>query len=450
MSGSTKRIIVTCLVIFIICLCLGTVAAGVAGWYAYQNAPQLLTGNRCAGIPNPNPALDTTGQMDLIESQVGVLRGLTASSPVDRGFLTNEELNQRVLTDFFKDFTDEDEITQVRVLAALGLLDKNFDLKKFYIDLYSEQIAGFYDQDTKEMVVINSGSFGGSQRMTYAHEYTHVLQDQTYDIQDGLNVNEDSCEKDSERCAAITALLEGDASLTESRWFSTHATKQDCEDVTNFYLTFQSPMFEAAPAYMQQDFIFPYVQGKDFVQSLYDAGGQAGVDAAYTNQPQTTEQILHPERYPNDKPVTVETPDLTGALGAGWIEIDRGVMGEWYTYLVLAFGLNPEAQIAGDEAQQAAEGWGGDQYVVYYNETEQKAALVLKTTWDDLSEANQFSQTFKTYAGLRFGPPTAEGQARWETGEGLTAFYQKAETTYWLMTASAAQLDAVLQEMELP
>ena len=59
-------------------------------------------------------------------------------------------------------------------------------------------------------------------------------------------------------------------------------------------------------------------------------------------------------------------------------------------------------------------------------------------------------RSFKTYAGLRFGPPTAEGQARWETGEGVTAFYQKAETTYWLMTASAAQLDAVRQEMELP
>ena len=450
MSRSNKRIIITCVVILLVCLCLGTVAAGVAGWYVYQNSTQLLTGNQCAGIPNPNPVLDTTAQMDQIESQVSELRGLKAANAVQRGFLTNEELKQRVLTDFFKDFTDEDAVTQVRLLAELGLLDKNFDLKKFYIDLYSEQIAGFYDQETKEMYVIQSGGFGGAQRMTYAHEYTHVLQDQTYDIRNGLKINTDSCDTDSERCSAITALLEGDASLTEGRWLGTHATKQDCEDVTNFYLAFKSPIFESAPAYMKQDFIFPYIQGKDFVKSLYDAGGQAAVDAAYVQIPLTTEQILHPARYPNDTPLKVEFSDQADALGAGWKEIDRGTMGEWYTYLILAFGLDSKAQLTESEAQKAAEGWGGDQYALYFNEADQKTALVLKTTWDNLEEANQFSEIFKNYANLRFGTPSASSQSLWNTPDGVSAFYQQGVTTYWVMASGTDQLDALHKALELP
>lgn len=451
MVKSNKRIIIiSCIAIFFACVCFAAAAFGVAGWFAYKNAPQLLTGNSCAGVPNPVPPLDINAQMDLIESQVSKLRGLEAKSAVQRGFLTNEQLNQRVLNDFFKDFTNEDEINQVRVLSLFGLLDKNFNLKQFYIDLYSEQIAGFYDQETKEMYVIKSGDFAGSQRMTYAHEYTHVLQDQIYDIQDGLKVNDDACKADSERCAAITALLEGDASLTEQRWFATNATQQDCTDVTNFYLTFQSPMFESAPAYMQQDFLFPYIQGKDFVKYLFEKGGQAAVDAAYKTVPLSSEQILHPGLYPDDIPQKVEIPDLLSVLGTDWKEIDRGEVGEWYTYLILAYGLNSEAQLSTDEAQKASNGWGGDSYVVYYNQATSQEAMVVKTTWDRVADADEFSQSFANYANLRFGSTAPADHLQWSTSDGIHAFSQNEATTYWIMAVDESQLKAILQELGIP
>ena len=71
-------------------------------------------------------------------------------------------------------------------MAAFGLINPDFDLQNLYIDLYSEQIAGFFDIEENEMVVVQGEGFGGVERFVYAHEYTHVLQDQNFDIENGL------------------------------------------------------------------------------------------------------------------------------------------------------------------------------------------------------------------------------------------------------------------------
>ncbi len=448
MFRNNRRLLLTCLAVLAACLCLGALGLAGAAWYAYQNAPQLLTGSPCAGLPDPSPLPDANSQMDQIESQVIGLRGLQPSGPVKRGFLTYAELRQHVLDNFFKDYTAQDELDNEHELAALGLLQKGFDLQKFYQDLYSEQIAGFYDQETKDMYVVQDKGFGGSERMTYAHEYTHVLQDQNYDIRDGLKFSDAACKKDSERCAAISSLLEGDATLTEQKWFGKYATQKDCSDVTNFYLSFQSPVFNSAPPFMKQDFVFPYVQGKEFVQYLLDAGGEKAVDAAYSDVPLSTEQILHPERYPGDKPLTVSLPDLSAALGEGWSEIDRGVMGEWYTYLILAAGVDPNTQLPESQAKSASAGWGGDAYAVYYNAGKETAALVLKTTWDTAQDAQEFAQSFSAYAGKRFSAgPTS---SLWTSPDGMQAFAIQGSTTYWYSAPDQAHLDLVRQALSLP
>jgi hypothetical protein len=203
------------------------------------------------------------------------------------------------------------------------LLDKDFDLYNFYLDLYSEQIAGFYDQEIKEMFIVQDNDFAGPERLTYAHEYVHALQDQQYDIENGLRFNDDACESDSERCAAVQSLLEGDASLTEAHWLSNFATLEDQKDLADFYNELKSPVFDRAPAFMQEDFLFPYQQGQKFVEALFDLGGWEFVNQAYENPPVSTEQILHPEMYPDNSPVTVNLPDLVSFLDQAWVETDR-------------------------------------------------------------------------------------------------------------------------------
>jgi len=386
-------------------------------------------------------------QMNAIQRQVIDLRGLEPTGDIPRALLTPDQLRQRVLDDFLADYSEEEVADDVVVLTAFGLLEPGFDLRGFYINLLSEQIAGFYDNEVGEMYVVQGEGFFGPERLTYSHEYTHVLQDQNFDIENGLNYNDDSCEADTERCAAIQALIEGDASLTELNWFYEFSTSTDQQQIMEFYQSLSSPVYESAPPFMQQDFVFPYNYGLTFVQKLYDEGGYAAIDAAYQNVPVSTEQILHPEHYPSNIPTPVDLPDLLPVLGEGWRELDRNVMGEWYTYLILGYGIDPATQIADEIAAEAAAGWKGDSYLVYYNDDTAETVVVMRTLWDTTAETQQFSDAFHDYAEARFNVDTqgTASASTWTFPGGYATLLQSGAQTTWVLAPDAATAQLVLQ-----
>ena len=121
------------------------------------------------------------------------------------------------------------------------------------------------------------------------------------------------------------------------------------------------------------------------------------MDNAYLDPPLSTEQILHPERYPADTPIWLEVPDLNVALGDEWREIDRNVLGEWYTQLMLNEHLPNEVAVEG------AEGWGGDYYLAFYNNQTDQGAMVLVTQWDAMHDVHEFYAAFRDYGDSRFG-----------------------------------------------
>ncbi len=381
-------------------------------------------------------------QMDEIQMQVILERGLKPSEAVDRKLYSSAQLHEKVVQDFEEDYSPEEAQPDAITLAAFGLLDPDFDLYTFYIDLFSDQIAGFYDQETKEMIVVQGENFGGPERLTYAHEYTHALQAQNYDIENGLNFNDDACEADTERCAAIRALLEGDASLSELNWFFANSTPEDQAEIMEFYSNLDMPIFDTAPEFITLDFTFPYQYGYAFVEHLYDIGGWGTVDRAYNELPLSTEQIMHPDRYPDDKPIQVKLPELSDILGSGWEEIDRGVMGEWYTYLILAKGLDENARLDESDAGLAAEGWGGDAYVVYYDAINENTVIVLHTRWDTSTDAGEFAAAFRDYADSRFGGSSVDA---WQGADGYHSFNHEGDTTTWILAPDAGTAAAVWQ-----
>jgi hypothetical protein len=188
------------------------------------------------------------------------------------------------------------------------------------------------------------------------------------------------------------------------------------------------------------DLLFPYEYGYLFVQHLYNIGGWGTVDRAYRDLPSSTEQILHPERYPDDQPVPVELPDFSDILGTGWEELDRGVMGEWSTYLILSKGLDEEARLDETSAAMAAEGWGGDEYVVYYNADAEGTVMVLHTTWDTSEDADEFYAAFSDYLVGRFG---ITGDNTWLGEDGYHTFFNQGKTTTWILAPDAQTLAAI-------
>ncbi len=260
----------------------------------------------------------TRAAMDKIQSQVSQLRGLKPLDQTQRQLISPSDLKAQVESDFMSGYSQTDAEHDSQVYSLLGLLPEGFDLWDFYTQLYTEQVAGYYDDENKVMYVVQGSGFDGPERLTYAHEYTHALQDQHFGLRDNLGYTESACQDDSERCAAIRALVEGDATLLEDQWLRNYATQQDIDQIMAFYSTFQSPVYDSAPAFLQESFAFPYTQGLAFVQGLYRKGNWAEIDDAYQDPPASTEQILHPERYPIDDPVYLAPPSgLNTALGFG-------------------------------------------------------------------------------------------------------------------------------------
>jgi hypothetical protein len=394
----------------------------------------------------PPLSADLRAEMDAIEAQVISLRGLKSRLTVARILLTPDELRQRVIEDFFEEYDEQDARQDALVFSLLGLLPPDFDLYNFYIDLYSEQIAGFYDDELGEMAIICGRGFGGTERLTYAHEYAHALQDQAYDLDDGLGYSDEACKDDTERCAALQALVEGDATLVEEQWLGFYATQEDYTDILSFFEDFQTPVYDSAPDFIRRDLLFPYLAGRSFVQALMNRDGWSSVDAAYANPPLSTEQILHPEKYPADTPVLLEAPDLLGLLGEGWQEIERNVLGEWSAQLVL------DEHLLKADAVEAVEGWGGDYYLVYANEASGEKLLLLVIQWDTMRDAHEFYAAFQSYADIRFGTrvQTSTYSTNWLSAGGAVLLERVSNQTLTIIADSPARVDAVRAFVSLP
>ena len=468
----TKNIIISCVVILVVaCVIVGVFGVGGFGLSLLlpfnrttetevpivsgeTEIPQVET-EIVAGTDEPTEAspesdlpADVVRSMQTIESQVSQLRGLFTPNSIAWELISEGDLEEIVREDFFVDYSDEDAVRDAQVLSTLGLLPDDFDLKTFYNELYSEQIAGFYDDEEKAMYVVQGAGFGGYEKMTYAHEYTHFLQDQTYDLENGLLLNDEVCEADSERCAAVTALIEGDAVMTEYLWFQNYATQKDYDDMMETYDNYESPILDSAPPYMAADLYFPYDNGLAFVQQLFEEGGYTAVDEAYANVPVSTEQILHPERYPDEAPVTVDLPDLTEALGGNWYLHDQNVMGEWYTFLILNKAYESDFRLPEDTAAAAAEGWGGDSYAFYLNPDTDDVVFVMDVVWDTTEDANEFTDAFVEYASQRWSPSPISSVRSWTGIDGTVVFWQDGDRTVWITAPTFEMASAILSELE--
>ena len=408
-----------------------------------EDGPESITPGTSSDQTIPPEVRD---EMDQIETEVVLLRGLRPTGSVDWGLLSGAELREYVLDDFLVDYTQDEARDDARVLALLGLLSADYALFDLYLDLYSENIAGFYDDEIQRMFVVQDSKFGGPERLTYAHEYVHALQDQTYDLEDGLGFSDDACEEDSERCAALQALLEGDATLLEERWLLTYASDADFQQLLDFYDSFSSPTYESAPEFLKEDFLFPYTTGYDFVERFFLDGGWAAVDALYANPPVSTEQILHPSRYPRDEPVRLAVPEVLEALGPEWREMDRDVLGEWFTLLTLKELLSEE------QAQTAAQGWGGDYYIALNKDSEGQGVLVLATAWDTVRDAHEFYGAFRDYGDIRFGERTVSSTTRslWESRGEWNSIEIIGDQTLWILAPDSEIGEAVRAALAFP
>lgn len=357
-----------------------------------------------------------------IEANVARIRGLEPTTAVFPTLLTAAEVRQRVEGDLLAEYTAVDAQKDTVVYAVFDFLPRDFDLYTFIRDLYSEQIAGFYDPETDEFVVVSEdGELGANEQLIHAHEFMHALQDQHFNLD---LINDDTLDADAS--AALRALAEGEATLLQTLYIV-----EGYIDLAQLLASMegqQTPVLDGAPPVLANSLVFPYTAGLEFAQTLYRQGGFAALDAAWENIPQSTEQILHPERYlAGDAPQLVALPPLTETLGAGWALADEDVLGEFMLREYLGQQLNRT------QVNTAATGWGGDRYAVYANETAHTLLMVLRVVWDTDADATEFAALYPNYPAALFdtdGQMQGNGGECWHgVAEVICLFQSRRETT---------------------
>ncbi len=115
----------------------------------------LISGTIIYRFKYPPLPTATEAIVDVVDDQVAQLRGLEFQQPVTFTLMTAAELRQSIEADFATEWSIEEAQDEVIIMAAFDLLEPNFDLYNLYLDLYSEQIAGYYDPEEKTLYVIS-------------------------------------------------------------------------------------------------------------------------------------------------------------------------------------------------------------------------------------------------------------------------------------------------------
>lgn len=392
-------------------------------------------------------------------NETSAIRELAILRPVKSGAQSRAEI-ERMLVKKLNEQTTQDEMHSVEVsLRKFGLVPEGFAYRPFIIKLLTEQVAGYYDARAREFYLADWIELEG-QKPVMAHELTHALQDQHFN----LRRFEKWPDGDSDAELAAHALIEGDATLAMTLYMIKNPLVALAFTRSLSAMGASSMEFNEAPRALRETLIFPYSQGAEWATDVYKRGGWKMISGAYTKLPQSSEQILHPEKYyAYEAPVKITLPDLTDVLNAhskrqkaeggqeeasskqqtatskqqsavsaqpsrASIKKNRSPKGrrielgnssptpdtqqpapsKWRR---VDYDVNGEWSyyLILDEflkeatlSKRAAAGWAGDRYAIYENPGSSEVLVTHVSEWDTATDAKEFFSTYVRRTVLRY------------------------------------------------
>ena len=398
--------------------------------------------------------------------------GLPIEHPVKKVFVSREGVTKELRKHFDEDKGNKKMEQSELVLKKFGLLDRDFNLRPFLLSLLTEQIAGFYDNKTKTMNLLDWVPID-EQKPVMAHELTHALQDQKVDLKKWEDVEPEGVAKNEaednrhiatdEDGTARDAALEGQAQVSFADYMLKPMGKT-LKDVPQMAAMLangstdmgDSPVLARAPLVLQQSLLFPYTSGLLFEDAvLTEAGTKQAFAGVLEAPPTASSQILHPALYLQHAPVPVmRLPDLHPMLSAAGFEpYDVGVMGE--------LDVRMTAELFGGKplAEALAPNWDGG---VYYaaqrkgasaaeKQTTASLALLYDSRWKNEDSALSFFHVFeeelpRQYDGLKRRPSdeTSDEERVFSSSEG-DILLQRDGSRVWVSEGFALPLARTLR-----
>jgi hypothetical protein len=339
-----------------------------------------------------DPAL--TAIVDSLLPRLEQLSGLRKLKPIQMKQQSREALRGYVQERLREEMPPEEMRGMKAAYAAFGLIADTLDLEKLMLDLYTEQVAGYYDPKTDAFYMVE-GTPRDLLRPTLAHELVHALQDQHANL-DSLA----SRKRGNDRQTAAQAAIEGHATLV---MFAMLAGASDDFDATVLpdmgeqlgplmeAQNSQFPVFRSAPRIIRETMLFPYIGGASFIQELWRS--QANTPDKFAapmgaRLPQSTEQVLHArEKFTANKD---EPTELRFTQGGPGTLVYENTLGELELGILLGEHIGSRA---------AAAGWDGDRYRLV--DLNGRPVLLWQTVWDDPASADRFAAAYQQVRAKR-------------------------------------------------
>jgi hypothetical protein len=391
------------------------------------------------------------GAIASLTQEVAKVRGLPAKKPIASEEVDRDELHARLVKLANDGKTADETRAEGLALARWGLIPATLDYQTLIVDLMTDQIAGYYDPDTK-MLTINKAAQSDPQwtEMVLAHEIDHGLQDQAFN----LKAFEDVPDGEGDAALARRALVEGDgvALMLEVLLARQHiappwANPAVADDLVHAMSAPTGDSLDKAPLAIREGMLFPYRDGFAFVAALRRKKPWSAVDAAFKRPPRSTEQILHPEKYARDeKPV----PVVAGALPSlpEYAIVHHTVWGELgFSIFLRAHGISDAI------AREASAGWGGDRAAVYAKAGDANpahAVALARLQWDtevDAIEAHDAAVRAldKTTPGATLD--NTDLATRWLALDGTVSFVERRGSALMIGIGIPARLaDTVIAD----
>ena len=330
-------------------------------------------------------------KVDQVIEGVHPVRGLPAAEDVAYRVVDIEVFRADLQAIFEEEYPEGYLAAEDDAFTRLGLLGPEDDLEELILSIYDSQVLAYYDPRTTTFSLVGPiDKIGALESIVVAHEYGHALQDAAWDLEAQRIADLDR----SDAILAQQALIEGDATAVMYDWAARELDLADLLRVSAAALGKQDQRkLSRMPMILQRQLEFPYIDGYAFVMAIRGRGDWAAVDDAWDAQPVSTEQILHPELYPDEIPVEVILPDVAAALGPDWTASYEQTLGEMQIGVWVAHGEKRRSLFPVLPGQlpnaEAAAGWGGDR-LVSLDGPDDAWAVVWQSDWDTPIDQQEF------------------------------------------------------------
>jgi hypothetical protein len=380
-----------------------------------------------------DPTLAALERVPKVLEGVAAVRKLEFKEEIGAAKQSTEDFTKFINAELDKELPKDKSAALSKALHHVGLLEKPVDLRETLTSALVSQVGAYYDPLQGKFFVVMAANIPMLADVMNAHELTHGLQDQHFDLETYVGEGEQKGKIDfsTDEITARRFVVEGEATLVMSAYPSYVAgqglmledermmqiidqqvTQQEQASVTQL-LALNAQQSQAQAKMMGEDFakaaealddlppyvtvplMLPYVRGMTAVYRVYKEGGWEAVNDLYAHPPTSTEQVLHPVDKligKRDEPVAVTIDTKAKAL-EGWEVVEDDTLGELMWQVYFSLWKVPELE--------PAAGWGGDQAVFLAKDGKQMA--VMTTVWDTAEDAKQFHEAYAQSLAARFG-----------------------------------------------